>query len=175
MNYSKINPIDVANGLGVRVSLFVSGCNHHCYNCFNKETWDFKHGKEFTDDTMNELLRHLDHEYVTGLTILGGEPMESTNQGTVKEIIKAVRSEYGINKDIWIYTGCTWEELMNPDDPYHTESTLEILKLTDVVVDGRYDDKLRDPSLAFKGSTNQRLINSKLSVMQGRISLHYLN
>ena len=168
MYYSEIKNYDIANGEGVRVSLFVSGCRNHCENCFQPETWDFSHGKEFTQETIDEILSMLDKSYINGLTILGGEPLEPENQPAVLELIKRVRGAFE-DKDIWVFTGFTLEELREDSCREKAEQTEEILSLIDVLVDGRYVDALRDLTLKFRGSQNQRLIDTKKTLSEGRV------
>ena len=168
MYYSEIKNYDIANGEGVRVSLFVSGCRNHCENCFQPETWDFSHGKEFTQETIDEIIAMLDKSYINGLTILGGEPLEPENQPAVLELIKRVRGAFE-DKDIWVFTGFTLEELREDSCRAKAEQTEEILSLIDVLVDGRYVDALRDLTLKFRGSQNQRLIDTKKTLSEGRV------
>lgn len=163
MNYGKITYMDTANGIGLRTTLFVSGCRHHCKNCFNQDTWDFNYGKPFTEKERHAILKSLDHKAVKGITFLGGEPMEPENQFHIKSFILELRQHWnktGQEKDIWIYTGCTWEELLNMDSKYHvTECTEEILRNTDVLVDGPFIESEMDIiGTPFRGSKNQRII-----------------
>lgn len=150
MNYCKINRVDVANGTGVRVSLFVSGCRNHCKGCFNKETWDFNYGEKFTSDTLEEILELLAPNYIQGLTILGGDPFEPENIETVMELCKEVKTRYP-SKDIWVYTGYHYENFSNHP----------IMDFIEVLVDGPFVENLKDISLKFRGSSNQRIINLK--------------
>lgn len=163
MNFSAIKNYDIANGPGIRVSVFVSGCTHHCKNCFNPQTWNFKNGSLFTDDTMKDIITSLGNPYIRGLSILGGEPMEPINQYQVLEIIKRAKLEYR-GKDIWLYSGFTYEEITEEILSYpHTEHTDEIMSLIDVLVDGPFKDELKNPSLKFRGSSNQRIIDMRRS------------
>lgn len=148
MNYMKIKNIDIANGDGVRVSIFVSGCSIHCKGCFNQVAWDFNAGQEFTDETMNELLKDLTPDYIKGLTILGGEPMD--NQEGVWNIIKTVREKLP-QKDIWLYSG------YYKDNIPKTNYTDDILNNINVLVDGDFEEDKKDITLKFKGSSNQRI------------------
>lgn len=148
MNYMKILDCDVANGLGWRVSLFVSGCTLHCKGCFNKEAWDFCHGKPFTVNVQNKILELLHPDYIQGLSILGGNPTEPENEKELIPFVKRVK-EYYPDKDIWLWTGHTMEELVPRKD--------ELIWLCDVVIDGRFEEDKKDTSLAFKGSGNQRM------------------
>ena len=150
MNYGAIKKIDVANGPGVRVSLFVSGCRNHCRGCFNPETWDFNYGQPFTRKTEDEVLKALSPEWIQGLSILGGEPLEPENRERLLPFVKRVRSTFP-EKDIWLYTGYVYESIQDE----------EILKYVDVVVDGPFVEKEKDPRLAFRGSRNQRIIHLK--------------
>ena len=158
MNYGKINKYDVANGPGVRVSLFVSGCRRKCPGCFNEETWDFEYGEPFTNATLGELITSLSPEYISGLTILGGEPFEPDNIAEVRRIIAVIRDLYP-QKSIWVYTGYKIEHLIKGDSDYdqHVRSILENI---DVLVDGPFIEELKDITLAFMGSSNQRIIES---------------
>jgi anaerobic ribonucleoside-triphosphate reductase activating protein len=170
MKYAKIKKCDVANGPGVRVSLFVSGCNHHCKNCFNREAWDFNYGKEFTEDEQNEIIEDLKPEYITGLSLLGGEPFERTNQEGLVPLIKKVKEKYP-NKKIWCYTGFTFDnqiigEMIKKEG---RKTTKEMLENIDYIVDGKFVEELKDPKLRFRGSSNQRIIDVKKSLRENRI------
>ncbi len=158
MNYASIRTCDIANGDGVRVSLFVSGCTHHCPGCFNAEAQDFGYGAPFTAAIEDEILDACDHSYISGLTILGGEPMEPENQSGILPLLRRFRQRYGNEKTIWIYTGCVIEDLRREGSRWRTGATDEILSLIDVLVDGPFVMALRDPSLKFRGSSNQRII-----------------
>ena len=160
MNYSKINPCDIANGPGCRVTLFVSGCTNRCRGCFQPETWDFDYGKHFTNDTEQEVLSLLSKPYIKGLTLLGGDPMEPQNQKALLPFIHHVKEEYP-GKDIWCYTGFAYEHLKNEGSYCHCDVTDELLSLLDVLVDGKFREELKDPSLWFRGSSNQRIIDLK--------------
>lgn len=157
MNYGEIKKYDIANGHGIRVSLFVSGCTHHCKNCFNQATWDFNYGKPFTKETEEEILKALKPDYITGLTLIGGEPMETQNQKALLPFVKKVREAFP-NKDIWCYTGYVYEELLN-ESRARCEVTDELLSFIDVLVDGPYIEANRNISLKFRGSENQRIID----------------
>ena len=160
MYYSDIHRRDIANGTGVRVSLFVSGCTHRCRGCFNPETWDFKNGQPFTEETENELLDLLAPEYIEGLTLLGGEPMEPENQRALLPFLRRVRAAYP-HKSIWCYTGYTYERDLLAPSRARCEATDEMLSLIDILVDGEFIESEKDISLAFRGSRNQRIINLK--------------
>ena len=151
MNYATIKKTDVANGPGVRVSLFVSGCTHHCKGCFNSEAWDFHYGQAYTEETEQEILQALAPDYIRGLSLLGGEPMEPENRGAVLSLVKKVRERYP-QKTIWCYTGYTYEEIQA--DP----ALAAVLPYIDVLVDGRFRQELYSPHLEFRGSSNQRII-----------------
>ena len=158
MNYAEIKKTDIANGTGVRVSLFVSGCTHHCKGCFNKETWDFSYGTEFTRETEEELLLALSPAHIAGLTLLGGEPFEPENQKVLLPFLKQVKNSYP-KKNIWCYTGYLFDhELLKPGRA-RCEYTDEMLSLIDVLVDGEFTEDLKDISLKFRGSKNQRIID----------------
>ena len=164
MNYEKIDKCSVSNGLGVRTVLWVSGCNIHCKNCHNQSTWDFDSGIPFTEETMQEILYDLSKPYIKGCTLSGGHPLDPHNAPKVLEIVKRVKMVFP-NKDIWIYSGYEWENIIKD------ETLREILKYTDVLVDGAYVDELRDISLAFKGSSNQRIIDVPKSLTENRVIL----
>ena len=157
MNYGEIKKYDIANGHGIRVSLFVSGCTHHCKNCFNQATWDFNYGKPFTKETEEEILKALKPDYIAGLTLIGGEPMETQNQKALLPFVKMVREAFP-NKDIWCYTGYVYEELFK-ESRARCEVTDELLSFIDVLVDGPYIEAKRNISLKFRGSENQRIID----------------
>lgn len=164
MNYEKIDKCSVSNGSGVRTVLWVSGCDIHCRNCQNPQTWDFNSGIPFTEETMQELLYDLSKPYIKGCTLSGGHPLDPHNAPKVLEIVKRVKMVFP-NKDIWIYSGYVWEDIIK-------DKTLrEILKYTDVLVDGAYIDELRDISLAFRGSSNQRIIDVPKSLEQNKVIL----
>ena len=150
MNYAEIKKVDIANGPGVRVSLFVSGCRNHCKGCFNPETWDFDYGRPFTRETEDEIIKALRPSWIQGLSILGGEPTEEENAAVLIPFLKRVRAVLP-DKDIWLYSGYTYEALRDK----------EILTLVDVLVDGPFLLELKDAGLAFRGSRNQRIIDLK--------------
>ena len=170
MNYASTRTCDIANGEGVRVSLFVSGCTHRCKGCFNEEAQDFAYGKPFTREVEDEVLEALAPTYIAGLTLLGGEPMEPRNQRALAPFLRRFRERFGDTKTLWIYTGCIYErDLLPPpkgdapgaegkDRRWRTEVTDEILSMTDVLVDGPFVEELKDISLKFRGSSNQRII-----------------
>ncbi len=170
MYYGEIKARDIANGIGVRVTLFVSGCRNHCKNCFQPQTWDFEYGQEFTKETEEHILDLLSFHYVAGLTVLGGEPFEPSNQQALYPFLKRVKEVYP-NKDIWIFTGFTLEELRDKDCRANCEETEKILGMTDVLVDGRFVEELKDITLKFRGSKNQRLIDMKETNKQGKVVL----
>ena len=160
MYYGEIQKTDIANGRGVRVSLFVSGCRRHCKGCFNSDTWSFTYGTPYTDETENEIIEALSPSYINGLTLLGGEPMEKENQEALLPLLRRVRETYP-EKDIWCYTGCTLEKDLVPGGAYYCEATDEILSLLDVLVDGEFIEEKKDLRLVFRGSSNQRIIDMK--------------
>lgn len=173
MNYATIKPVDIANGEGVRVSLFVSGCRHHCKNCFNPETWNFAYGNVFDNNISCEILEKLSPEYISGLTILGGEPFEPENQPQLLELAKKVKQTYQ-NKTIWCYTGFLMDKELLGDSRAKTNYTKELLNQIDVLVDGRFVEEKKDISLKFRGSSNQRIIDVKKSLACGNICLYDL-
>ena len=157
MNYGNIKECDIADGPGVRVSLFVSGCRHHCKGCFNKETWDFGYGKPYTKETEDEIIRLLAPSYIQGLTLLGGEPFEPENQKELAGLLKRVRETYP-DKDIWCYTGYLYDVDLSKGGKVYTEVTEEMLSYIDVLVDGEFIEEEKDVTLVFRGSRNQRII-----------------
>ena len=183
MNYEKIDRNSVSEGRGVRVVLWVSGCSMQCKNCHNPQTRDFNSGIPFTSDTMQEILDYLDKPYISGLTISGGHPLEGQNIGDVKVIVKTVKEIFP-DKTIWLYTGHTWEDISiivkGTENPWkysfipaqHDYDLAEILYSTDVIVDGRYIDELRDITLPFRGSSNQRIIDVQQSLKTGEVVLY---
>jgi len=161
MNYGNIKKTDVADGEGVRVSLFVSGCRNHCKGCFNQETWDFGYGRPFTQKTEDELIGALAPEYISGLTVLGGEPFEEENQKVLFPFLQRVRKTYP-DKTIWCYTGYVYDkDLLPPDGRKHTDVTQTMLGLIDVLVDGPFILEQRNIMLQFRGSENQRILYLK--------------
>lgn len=172
MNYAKIRKCDVANGPGVRVSLFVSGCNHHCKNCFNPEAWNFNYGEEFTKKEEEQIIEDLKPEYITGLSLLGGEPFEQKNQEGLAPLVSKVKQEYP-DKKIWCYTGFTFDEqiLGKMINEEHRETTKQMLENIDYIVDGKFVNELKDPKLQFRGSSNQRIIDVKKSLAENEIVL----
>ncbi len=154
----------------MRVSIFVSGCHHHCEGCFNSEAWDFNYGNDFTEDTIQEIIEAMNHDYITGLSLLGGEPFELINQKGLLPLLKKVKEVYP-EKTIWAYSGYLYDELKEMDYP----ETKEILSLIDVLVDGKFVESLKDPNLYFRGSSNQRVIDMKKTLKSKKIVLHEKN
>ena len=158
MNYAAIKKTDIANGEGVRVSLFVSGCRNHCKGCFNKDTWNFAFGTPFTLEVEDEILSALEPEYIAGLTVLGGEPFEEENQAVIAPFLQRVKARFP-NKDIWCYTGYVYDRDILPDSGRkHTADTEAMLSCIDVLVDGPFIEELKDLTLPFRGSSNQRIL-----------------
>ena len=170
MYYGQIKNCDIADGPGVRVTLFVSGCTNRCPGCFQPQTWDFTYGQPFTRETEEELLRLLSAPYIAGLTLLGGEPMEPENQRALLPFVRRVREQLP-EKNIWCYTGFTWERLHTEGDPCRCEATDELLSLLDVLVDGPFVLEKRDLMLKFRGSGNQRLLDLRATWASGRLTL----
>lgn len=170
MNYAAIKKYDVANGTGIRVSLFVSGCTHHCPNCFNEEAWDFSYGKPFTNETVYEIVDALNHEYITGLSLLGGEPMEHVNQKGLLPLVQMVKERYP-HKTIWMYTGYDFEKDVLGRMVAEWPETRELLRYIDILVDGEFIEAQKDLQLRFKGSDNQRIINVKESLAANKLVL----
>lgn len=173
MNYGEIKNYDIANGEGVRVSLFVSGCTHHCKNCFNPETWSFEYGKPFTKETEDYIIECLSPDYIDGLSLLGGEPFEPQNQEVLLPFLRKVKNELP-NKNIWCYTGYLFDSELLSESRARCEFTDEMLSLIDVLVDGEFVQALHDISLAFRGSSNQRIIDVQKSLETGEVKLHRL-
>lgn len=161
MRYNLIREMDISNGPGIRVSIFTQGCHFHCKNCFNKETWDFKGGKEFTTNTIDKILNLSEKDYIKGLSILGGEPMHPENIVGTTKLAKAFKEKYP-NKSIWVWSGYKYDEYLKDK---------EVLNYIDVLVDGTYQDDLHDPTLKWKGSSNQRVINVPKSLEANKIVL----
>ena len=166
MYYGSIKPCDIANGTGVRVTLFVSGCTHRCKGCFQPQTWDFCYGRPFTAETEEALLEALDRPYISGLTLLGGEPFEPDNQRALLPFLRRLRQQLP-DKTVWAFSGYTWEELTGQSRA-RCEATGALLSLVDVLVDGEFVEALRDISLRFRGSSNQRLLDVPASLAAGR-------
>lgn len=164
MRYGQIRKYDIANGIGIRTSIFVTGCTHNCKFCFNRDYMDFNYGEIWTDETTNLVIEYLSDNNISGLTILGGEPMQNATE--LLKIVKKIKKS--INKNIWIYSGYTFEEIISDDDRYN------LLKECDILVDGRFDYKLKDLTLKFRGSSNQRIIDVKKTLETGEIVL-YIN
>ena len=162
MRYNKIRKMDISNGPGVRVSIFMQGCEFHCKNCFNAETWNFKGGKEFTDETINRVLELSEKDYVAGLSILGGEPMHSKNIDGTIELAREFKKKFP-KKTVWVWSGFLYDDIM--------ERNKEVFDYIDVLVDGQYDDSLHNPTLQWKGSSNQRVIDVKKTKKSGKVTL----
>jgi len=170
MNYADIKQFDVANGLGIRVSIFVSGCTHHCKSCFNEVAWDFNYGTPFTENDIDKIIDYLKPSYVSGLAILGGEPFEHCNQKGLLPLLRKVKEIYP-TKDIWCFTGYTFDnDILNRMCKEWAE-TSEMISYIDVLVDGKFVEELKDLNLRFKGSSNQRTILVKESLESGQIQL----
>ena len=170
MNYASIKPVDVANGTGVRVSLFVSGCTHRCKGCFNSEAWDFDYGDLYTEETQKHILSCLDKTYIRGLSLLGGEPFDPHNQDTLIKLLKEVKEKFP-QKDIWCYTGYDFDKDLNGEFAEQNKSTSELLSMIDILVDGEFVLALKNPSLKFRGSSNQRIIDVQASLKSGETVL----
>ena len=173
MNYAEIKSFDIANGLGVRVSLFVSGCTHHCKNCFNSIAWDFNYGKEFTKEVEDSIIAKLNNPNISGLTLLGGEPMEPVNQMGLIDFLRRVKKEVP-NKNIWCFTGFLLDYELLGKSRAVTPYTKELLSYIDVLVDGRFVEELKDITLKFRGSKNQRIIDLPKTLQTNTIHLYNL-
>ena len=170
MYYGEIKKTDIANGPGVRVSLFVSGCTHACRGCFNEQTWDFRFGNPYTEEVEDEIMDALRPKYIRGLTLLGGEPMEPKNQRTLVKLLERVRREYP-QKTIWCYTGYLFDRDLLKESRARCEHTDAMLSLIDIIVDGEFELEKKDITLLFRGSSNQRLIDVRKSLASGEIIL----
>ena len=170
MYYGEIKDCDVANGEGVRVSLFVSGCTNHCEHCFQPQTWAFDYGQPFTEETEDRILSLLSPSYISGLTLLGGEPFEPENQRVLLPFLRQARAAYP-EKTVWAFSGFTYEELLTQGSYPRCEATDGMLSLLDVLVDGRFEEARKDISLRFRGSSNQRLIDLNATRQAGEIVL----
>ena len=171
MYYGNLKKCDIANGIGVRVTLFVSGCTNHCPDCFQPQTWDFHYGKPFTDDTRAEIFAELDKPFVNGLTVLGGEPFEPRNQRELLPLLREIREKYP-HKTIWCFTGFRLDDELLTDGSYpRCEVTDALLACIDVLVDGRFVRELKDISLQFRGSRNQRVIDMNKTRETGTITI----
>ena len=168
MNYATIKTYDIANGPGVRVSLFVSGCSHHCPGCFNREAWDYNYGEPFTDEVISHILAALEPDYIQGLTLLGGEPLDPANQEDVWRLVRAVRERFP-NKDVWCYTGYLWEKDVRGWMREACPRISELVSMLDVLVDGPFILEKKNISLLFRGSENQRLIDVQRTLDKGNV------
>ena len=181
MRYASIRELDISNGEGVGVSLFVQGCHFHCYNCFNTETWDFNGGKEWTEETKNKFIKLIDRPYINRISVLGGEPLAEQNLDEVLSLIKEIRISFP-EKSIWLYTGYDFDLLNSKYNEYkytpfaaNADEWLtrwEIISNVDVLIDGEYIDEQRDITLKWRGSSNQRVIDVKQSLTQNKIVLY---
>lgn len=168
MNYATIKKTDVANGPGVRVSLFVSGCTHHCVDCFNAEAWDFNYGDPYTEAQEREILEALKPAYIRGLSLLGGEPFEPQNQRELVGLLRKFKAQYP-EKTVWCYSGYLLDEELLKESRARCEVTDEMLSMIDILVDGEFVADLKDLSLRFRGSSNQRIIDVKKTLASGTI------
>ena len=159
MKYNIVRKMDISNGPGVRVSVFMQGCEFHCKNCFNPDTWSFEKGKDFTTGTINEVLNLCSQDYIKGLSILGGEPMHPRNIEGTTQLAKAFKEKYP-NKNLWVWSGFKFDENLKDK---------EVMKYVDVLVDGRYVDEMHNPSLKWKGSSNQRVIDVQKSLKEKKV------
>ena len=182
MNYAQVRSMDISNGEGIGVSLFVQGCDFHCKNCFNSETWEFSKGQEWNDKTKNQFLKLIETPFIQRVSILGGEPLHPKNVQNVLKIVDEIRVSYP-TKNIWLYTGYTWEEIWIKDNIKTADKVKDmrekaiinlrrqVVRMCDVLIDGRYVDELRDISLHWRGSSNQRVINVQETLKQNQIVL----
>ena len=163
MNYATIKPFDVANGPGVRVSLFVSGCTHHCKNCFNSEAWDFNYGEKYTEEQTQKILDALQPDYIKGFSLLGGEPFEPQNQQVLCEVLEKVKAAYP-EKTVWCYSGYLFDDDLLTGRLCDPSITMRMLNCIDILVDGEFVEEKKDPTLKFRGSSNQRILDLKPSL-----------
>lgn len=182
MNYAQIRSMDISNGDGIGVSIFVQGCDFHCQNCFNSETWEFSKGQEWNDKTKNQFLKLIETPFIQRVSIIGGEPLHPKNVQNVLKIVDEIRVSYPA-KNIWLYTGYTWEEIWIKDNIKTGDKVKDmreksiknlrrqVVRMCDVLIDGRYVDELRDISLHWRGSSNQRVINVQETLKQNQIVL----
>ena len=170
MNYADIKRIDVANGPGIRVSLFVSGCTHHCKGCFNKETWDFNYGKPFTQNEIDEIMEYVSPNHIKGLSLLGGEPFEFSNQQGLLPLLRTFKQSFP-NKSIWCYPGYEFEKDIKEKMMVMWPETVEFISYIDILVDGKFIEEQKDLKLRFRGSANQRIIDIKKSLEAGETIL----
>lgn len=174
MNYAEIKYNDIANGIGIRTSLFVSGCRHHCKNCFNYMTWDFDYGKIFDEAVESAVLKSIEPNWINGLSLLGGEPFEPENQPALLNLLKKFKAQYP-QKDVWCYSGFLFEEITGKTEQKSrcfTDISTEMLSYIDVLVDGRFDEDKKSVMLKFRGSSNQRIIDIKQTLAQDEIVLY---
>lgn len=184
MRFASMRNLDISNGEGVGVSLFVQGCDRHCFNCFNPDTWDFNGGKEWTEETKNKFIKLIDRPYINRISVLGGEPLAEQNLDEVLSLIKEIRISFP-EKTIWLYTGFCWNDIMcsfaglqadyvvlDKKDIEAWEKKKKIISNVDILVDGEYIDEQKDLSLRFRGSKNQRVIDVKQSLAQNKIVLY---
>lgn len=179
MRYAQIRNMDISNGSGIGVSLFVQGCpfNPHCYNCFNSETWDFNSGSEWTEETKNKFLRLIDRPYIKRISILGGEPLAEQNIDDILALLKEIKEKFP-DKTAWLYTGYDYQKIFRESSSCLSKEGIDnfkrrqIIKLCDVVIDGRYMDEQRDITLKWRGSKNQKVIDVKKSLSQNKIVLY---
>ena len=183
MRFASMRNLDISNGEGVGVSLFVQGCDRHCFNCFNPDTWDFNGGKEWTEETKNKFIKLIDRPYINRISVLGGEPLEEQNLDEVLSLIKEIRISFP-EKTIWLYTGFQWSQIIAkihppifPDEKFEHDRNIhmkrqKIISNVDVLVDGEYIDEQRDITLKWRGSSNQRVIDVKQSLTQNKIVLY---
>ena len=179
MKYAQVVPFDVCNGKEVGTSLFVQGCSMHCFNCFNSSAWDFNGGKKWDEETKQRFFDIVSRPYIKRISFIGGEPLAKQNTSEVLSLIKTIRERH-TNKKIWLYSGYTWEQIMrpvkfddfNPERDTWLEQRKEIVRSCDILVDGRYIDELKDITLPFRGSSNQRIIDIQKSLASNEVVLY---
>lgn len=168
MNYATIKKYDIANGPGVRVSLFVSGCSHHCKGCFNPETWDFNYGKPFTAEVEDEIFKALEPDYIEGFSLLGGEPFEVENQRSLLPFVRKVKTRFP-QKSIWCYSGYLFDRDLTGDSAVNCECTAKLLSYIDIMIDGEFIETKKNLNIKFRGSENQRIIDVQKSLKEGKV------
>lgn len=173
MRYAQLRSMDISNGEGVGVALFVQGCHFHCKNCFNQNTWDFNGGKEWDKEIEKIFFMLIDKKYIKRISFLGGEPLANENVNAILDLLIKIKMIFGDRKKIWLYTGYVWEDIWDKNKTdFSDESRRKVVKMCDYIVDGRYDETLKDLQYQFAGSTNQRVINVKKTLEQNEIILY---
>lgn len=171
MRYADIRDLDISNGEGIGISIFVQGCHFHCRNCFNQETWNFDGGKEWTNETKNTFIKLAKRDYIKRISILGGEPLADENVVDILLLVNEIRRTFNNDKKIWLYTGYDYDSICAGKNDYH-KYRFDTIKKCDIVIDGRFDDRLKDMNLKWRGSSNQRVINIAESIKNDKVVLY---